>query len=90
MKSLATALGSSMDRMGRTLEVMQRQGESDKHIGEGTMGYLKTPLAKNLLYLAQGCGELEVDVCENCWGRDLFDGLKRAGECARSLLVQVR
>ena len=61
-------------------------GEDDKNLAEGTLGYLRGS-ARWLTYLARGCDELDVVVCEGLIGRDLYDSLKRAGDSARALLT---
>ena len=41
------------------------------------------------MYLARGCDSFTVTMCPGLLGRDLFDGLRRAGDAARVLLTQV-
>ena len=68
---------------------MKKQSEDDKNLGPGTLGYLRG-LAKWLVYLARGVDEFGVTVCSGLLGRDLFDGLKRAGDRARASLMAVK
>ena len=56
---------------------------------EGSMGHLRGS-NRFLVYLARGCDELDVTLCEGLLGRDLFDALKRTSDGARALLTQVR
>ena len=42
-----------------------------------------------LVFLARGCDTFQVGLCPALLGRELFDGLRRAGDAARGLLTQV-
>ena len=81
-----THLEPTLKSMGATLEGMQRQGEGDENPLEGTLGYLGGN-ARWLVFLARGCDELQVSVCEGLVGRELYDGLRRAGDSARAWLA---
>ena len=61
--------------------------EDDSKVGEGTMNSLRGA-SRWLVYLGRGCDTFDVAICEGLLGRDLHDGLKRAGDAARTLLTQ--
>ena len=95
--AIGTALGTHLEpalRLGlapisNVLDAFRRQNEDDKASAEGTLGYLRGH-ARWYVFLARGCDEMEVSLCEGLHVRGLYDGLRRAGDGARALLTMVK
>lgn len=75
-----------MHLVAQSLESMHRLREDEKNVGEGTLGALRSG-PRYLVYLARGCDTFHVTLCEGILGRDLYDGLRLAGDAARTLLT---
>jgi hypothetical protein len=86
---LEPALRSGLAPIGHVLDALRRQNEDEKATAEGTLGHLRGH-CRWYVYLARGCDEMEVSLCEGLLGRDLYDGLRRAGDGARALLTMVK
>ena len=83
---LEPAIRGGLAPLGSVLDSIRRQNEDDKQLAEGSLGYLRGH-ARWWVFLARGCDQLTVGVCEGLLGRDLYDGLRRAGDGARALLT---
>ena len=78
---------ATLERLVATHEEARRFQEDETKVGEGSLGALRGD-ARWLVYLARGCDTFRVGLCPSLLGRDLFDGLRRAGDAARTLLTQ--
>ena len=79
---------ATLERLVATHEETRRLHEDEAKIGEGTLGALRGD-SRWLVFLARGCDTFQVGLCPALLGRELFDGLRRAGDAARGLLTQV-
>ena len=78
---------AALERLTASQNEIRRLQEDEPKIGEGTLGALRGQ-PRWLVYLARGCDSFTVTMCPGLLGRDLFDGLRRAGDAARVLLTQ--
>ena len=87
--SIATDTNSALKSVAAAVDAFRRAHEDDSKIGEGSMAHLRATSTSQLVYLARGLDTFDVQVCEGLTGRELYDNIKRAGDCARDLMSKV-
>ena len=60
-----------------------------KPVSKGTLASIQEG-EKLDLFLARGCGELSVELCQGVYGKELFHSIKRAGHHAKRALILMK
>ena len=77
------------DRITHALDGLRKAQDEDKTGTKGTLASLKEG-EKLDVFLARGCGQLTIEVCEGVYGKELFHSLKRVGHHAKHELLLLK
>ena len=74
---------------GHALDGLRKAQDEDRTGTKGTLTSIKEG-EKLDVFLARGCGQLTVEVCEGVYGKELFHSLKRVGHHAKHELLLLK
>ena len=87
--SSADPASAATDRIIHAIDGMRRSQEAQKTGTKGTLSSIQEG-EKLDVFLARGCGELTVELCQGVYGRELFHSIKRAGHHAKHSLILMK
>ena len=74
----ADPASAATDRIIHAVDGIRRSQEAEKTGTKGTLSSIQEG-EKLDVFLARGCGELTVELCQGLYGKELFHSIKRAG-----------
>ena len=77
------------DRILLALDGLRKAQDEDRTGTKGTLTSIKEGEKLNV-FLARGCGQLTVEVCEGVYGKELFHSLKMVGHHAKHELLLLK
>ena len=77
------------DRIIHALDGLRKVQAEDRTGTKGTLSSIKEG-EKLDVFLARGCGQLTIEVCEGVYGKELFQSMKRVGHHAKHELLLLK
>ena len=77
------------DRIIHALDGLRKVQDEDRTGTKGTLSSIKEG-EKLDVFLARGCGQLTIEVCEGVYGKELFQAMKRVGHHAKHELLLLK
>ena len=87
--SSADSASAATDRIIHAIDGVRRSQEAEKTGTKGTLASIQEG-EKLDVFLARGCGELTVELCQGVYGKELFHSIKRAGHHAKHSLILMK
>ena len=87
--SSADPASAATDRIIHAIDGIRRSQEAEKTGTKGTLSSIQEG-EKLDVFLARGCGELTVELCQGVYGKELFHSIKRAGHHAKHSLILMK